>query len=306
MGDLRVLQLLETVLGSAKRTSGENYSFYCPFCNHRKRKLEIHISTYRWNCWTCNSKGRNLFTLFKKIGASQSQINALSEIVGNNKKISFNPKETKSSINLPPEFTPLWKGSNSLDYKHAMHYLKKRGLTCDDIIKYRIGYCANGPYKSMIIVPSYDSEGQLNYFVARKFYDIEGGMKYKNPPISKNVICFDHLINWSMPITLVEGMFDAMAVRRNTIPLLGKVMSKKLREKLAVSSSNKVYIALDDDALKESLQIAEFLIKQGKNTYLIELPGKDPSEIGFEKFIGLLDNATELSFSEMMKYRLQT
>ena len=42
----------------------------------------------------------------------------------------------------------------------------------------------------------------------------EEKFKYKNPPVSKNVIMFENQVNWKEPITLVEGVFDAMAVKK--------------------------------------------------------------------------------------------
>ena len=48
--------------------------------------------------------------------------------------------------------------------------------------------------------------GKLNYFVGRDFY--ASTLKYKNPPIPKDVIGFDLYVNWSLPIILVEGVFD--------------------------------------------------------------------------------------------------
>ena len=85
-------------------------------------------------------------------------------------------------------------------------FLHNRGLTYKDILKYGIGYCSEGLYGNRVIVPAYDSDGQLNYFVGRDFYNSK--MKYKNPPIPKDVIGFDLYINWDEPIVLCEGVFD--------------------------------------------------------------------------------------------------
>ena len=99
-----------------------------------------------------------------------------------------------------------------------------RGIRPADIVKYNIGYCEGGEYSNRIIIPSYDSEGVLNYFVSRAIYD--GPMKYKNPKVSKDVIGFDLFINWKEPIVLCEGVFDAITIRRNAIPLFGKTIQK--------------------------------------------------------------------------------
>jgi hypothetical protein len=42
----------------------------------------------------------------------------------------------------------------------------------------------------------------------------------------KNIIGFENMINWNVPIVLCEGAFDAIAIKRNAIPLFGKNISK--------------------------------------------------------------------------------
>ena len=39
----RLLELLESVLGKSKKTSGDNYAFFSPFVDHYKPKLEVNI-----------------------------------------------------------------------------------------------------------------------------------------------------------------------------------------------------------------------------------------------------------------------
>ena len=78
---MSLLSLLESVIGRSKKTSGNNVSFKCPLCNHYKHKLEVDLSSQYWHCWVCNSKGRKLYTLFKKINATISQLKDLSKFV---------------------------------------------------------------------------------------------------------------------------------------------------------------------------------------------------------------------------------
>jgi len=51
-------------------------------------------------------------------------------------------------------------------------------------LKYSIGYCESGKYKNRIILPSYNENGELNYFTARDFYDYSN-KKYLNPTFDK-------------------------------------------------------------------------------------------------------------------------
>ena len=70
-----LLVLLESVLGKGQNTSKGNVSFFCPFCHHHKRKLEIQLETNEksenpWHCWTCppenNTKGKTISSLLQK------------------------------------------------------------------------------------------------------------------------------------------------------------------------------------------------------------------------------------------------
>jgi len=70
--------------------------------------------------------------------------------------------------------------------------------------------------------------------------------------------------------------------------------------KLVHSEVKTVYLALDNDAFKSSIKYAQQLINLGKDVYLIELNGKDPSEIGFENMTKYLHTAKQLTFSELL------
>ena len=156
----------------------------------------------------------------------------------------------------------------------------------------------------MVVIPSYDENGTLNYFSARSF-DKNSSRKYKNPQISRNIIPFEFYINWDSPLILCEGVFDALAIKRNVIPLLGKNISKELMKKIVTSSIQKIYIALDKDAIKEALGFCENLLNQGKKVYLVELQDKDPGEMGFVNFTNLIQQTPKLTFSKLFEKKLQ-
>jgi DNA primase len=204
---------------------------------------------------------------------------------------------------LPTEYNPLWISKKTPDYRNALHYLTNRGITIFDIIKYRIGYCEAGEYSGKIIIPSYDAAGQLNYFVSRAFYKSDS-QKHKNPKVSKDIIGFDMLINWSQPIVLCEGSFDAIAVKRNAIPLFGKIIQPALQKKIIEQRVKDIYICLDADAIKKALDIAERFMGEGLNVYLIELNLSDASELGFKKINEIINNTDVLTFERLMQIKM--
>jgi DNA primase len=299
---------LNSVLGNGKKTSKGNFAYHCPFCNHHKPKLEVNLSEsekgeHPWHCWVCDKRGKSLIKLFRLIEAPNDKITEIKSLVkytsGN-----FEIIVTDKKVELPKEFKSLTIEDNSIEYKHAISYLKRRNITPNDIIKYNIGYCESGAYSNCIIIPSYDKDGILNYFTARNF-NKNSTLKYKNPDVSRDIIPFELFINWNLPIVICEGPFDALAIKRNVIPLLGKNIQKNLRKKLVTSKVQKIYIALDKDAIKQALSFCEELINEGKEVYLVDMQEKDPSEMGFENFTKLIQTTVPLTFSDLFEKKLQ-
>jgi len=122
--------------------------------------------------------------------------------------------------------------------------------------------------------------------------------------MSKDTVCFEMFINWNEPIVLCEGVFDAIAIRNNVIPLLGKFPSKTLLKKLAEKQPKKIYVALDNDAKKDAIKLVKFLMDSGIETYLLEMVDKDPSELGFKRFWKIAEQTKLSKFSDIIKGRL--
>ena len=303
-----IITTLSNALGSYSNLRGNELAFYCPFCNHHKQKLQVNTETQKWHCWTCNSGGKKLTSLLKKLDVDRKTISIIREIYGDS---NYNPQledaDTKVYISLPKEFISLNespKGFNP-EYKHAIHYLSERGIGIKEIIKYNIGYCKEGLYSRRVIIPSYDINGQLNYFVSRSYYS-EEKMKYKNPPISKNIICFDSQVNWNEPIILCEGVFDAITIKRNAIPLLGKFPSKLLVEKIFMSGITDIIISLDNDAINEALKAAEYFRKNGIHVKMMYLKDKDAADMGYQKFYEELKKTKEFSSEELLLNKINS
>lgn len=303
-----LVSTLNSVLGVGKSTSKGNYAYHCPFCNHHKPKLEINLNETdngenKWHCWVCDKRGKSIVKLFQLINAPKDKILEVKTITKYTSG-KFEIKEVDKRVELPEEFVSLSTPDNNIEYKHAISYLKRRQITLNDILKYNIGYCVNGKYSNCIVIPSYDKDGKLNYFTARNF-DKNSSVKYKNPDVSRDIIPFELFINWNLPIILCEGPFDALAIKRNVIPLLGKNIQKSLKKKLVKSEVRKIYIALDKDAIKQALTFCEELINEGKEVYLVEMNGKDPSEMGFENFTNLIQTVQPLTFSNLFEKKLE-
>ena len=300
-----LLGSIENILGKSHKRARDNYAFHCPFCNHRKPKLEINMATNEegknfWECWVCQTRGQSIRSLLRQLKTPREQA---AEILKYLPKGSYIEYKGLSIVELPKEYQSLYSASTtSVVANLVKKYLYERGLTDNDFIKYGIGYTTTGEYGGRVIIPSYSESGSLNFFVARSY---DGNyFKYKNPEVSKDIIFFENLINWNQPIILCEGVFDAMAIKRNAIPILGKSISDSLYKKIITNNVKDIYVSLDTDARDQALQIAEKFLNQGKRVFLVDLPDKDPSEMGFKAFTEHIQNAEELDLSGIMMHKL--
>ncbi len=304
----QIVDLLNELLNQTARLrkGGMQAVYFCPCCNHYKRKLEINLETGQWHCWTCNIKGSFLGSFLSKLKAPKSYRERLLKLTGDLRLVRQNVSKTKySEVQLPNEFHPLSKPIASIEYRNALAYLKRRRILREDILRYNIGYCEEGEYANHIIIPSYDAKGELNFFMGRRYYDTEGTIPHKKPEVSMDIVGFELFINYGEPLNFCEGMFDAIAIRNNAVPLFGKYPSPTLRERMIINGTKQVNMILDDDAMTDSIKNCQMMWELGIEVRLVKLKGKDPSKIGFEKTQQFIDNAKPFEFDDLLAHSLQ-
>lgn len=299
------ISIVEKYLGVGDKKKGSNYAFFCPFCPtmHKKKKLEVNLDSGKWNCWVCHTKGTSIDYLLYLLKADKEDTKyfrtkprASTLAVGN---------EVEEIVRLPNNFVPFTCTETELDVKVLYNKVRERNLTDDDIRRFNLGYLDSYSIRNNIVIPSYDSKGNLNYYIQK---NLRTGA-YINPSISKNIIFLEFLINWSEDIILVEGFFDAVAVQRNASPLLGKILSSKWKLKIIDSESQNFYVCLDG-GLQEQQDINEicgFISSVGKKAFKVKLPlGEDPSSIGKKevwKYIRDAEPYSEDTFLNELKAR---
>ena len=256
-----VFEILEDIFGDYKNHNDYRcqVSFDCPVCSYDiknlergdgKGNLEVNYRYGVYKCWVCaetHETHGSIFKLIKKYGTPK-QLKKYELLRPDDTEDST--KRVYKQVRLPKEFIPFKDASMGLkltpQYKQALAYIKKRNITDLMLQIYNIGFCYNGLYENRIIIPSYDEEKRLNYFVARSYLS-KTKLKYKNPEAQKEIIIFnEHLINWDETIYIVEGAFDSIFIP-NAIPMLGKFMSDHLFKKL-YENAKKIVIVLDPDA----------------------------------------------------------
>lgn len=303
MSNNKLLTVLSKYLGVPDEYNNSERYYFCPLCHHHNKKLAVNISTGFWHCWVCEASGKKLYNLLYKIGASKEDLFEISNVyhydyVAPKKNVNHELVQ----INLPPEYIPLYNIQSSFKYDKAVSYLKYRNITKYDILKYNIGYCEYGQFGNRIIIPSYNINQSLNYYVGRSFFNDD--FKYLLPNINKDIIFFENLIDWNYPITLVEGVFDAIAAKRNAIPLLGKYLFSQLKTKI-LKFETPVYICLDKDARKSQYKICNELYKDGIDVFWVELNEKDPSLIGYNSFKEYLKRSTKITPNFLIKKKME-
>ena len=302
-----VINILNDVLGVGTPMKNDEQAHHCPFCHHHKKKLQVNLKTQYWHCWVCDAKGRKIQRLLKRLHVDSRRLKKLYEIYGDDYVVyTKDTEDEKVELRLPIEFKSLLKVPKGINpvYRKALKYAEDRGITKEDITKYNIGYCDGGMYSNRIIIPSYDLDNRLNYFIARSVHP-EEKFKYKNPPVSKNVIMFENQINWDEPITLVEGVFDAMAVERNSIPILGKFIPTKLNEAIFKNGVKDINIFLDEDAQQQALRYTMQFSNQGITTKNIKPTDKDASDMGFTEVNNKLKESKQTGFSDIISQKLK-
>ena len=301
-----IINILDDILGVGTSLKGDEQAHHCPFCHHHKKKLQINLNTQQWHCWVCDAKGKKIQTLLKRLHVDSKRIRKVFEIYGDDYIVSTTTEEEKVELRLPSEFKSLLvkpKGLNPL-YRKVVQYAKDRGLTKEDIIRYNIGYCDTGMYSNRIIIPSYDGDNRLNYFIARSVFS-EEKFKYKNPPVSKNVTIFENQINWNEPITLCEGVFDAMSIKRNAIPLLGKFIPKTLMDSIYKKGIKEIKIILDKDAQSQALYYVNYFMNNGITVTNVLPTEKDAGEMGFSKVNQKLKDTKKTAFEDVVLQKLE-
>ena len=261
-----IFGILKDVLGIPRKKNNhkQQYSFDCPTCSAEKGEydgdgkgnLEVNLSDGVFNCWACgeiNGTKGSLKKLFRRF-ATRQQISKLKSIGYDLDYLNSNSKKKNiiEDLTLPTHYLTFEESNpKSLIYKQAWNYLtKSRGLTKDIIDKYKIGYTVGGKYDSRIVIPSYDINDELNYWVGRTY--VNQKPKYLNPDSDKEVIIFNECcLNWDSDIYLVEGPFDHIVVH-NSVPLLGKKISDKLMSSLYNKANGNIIVLLDDDCWKDA------------------------------------------------------
>jgi len=283
-------KVLYDVLGHSI-ASGSETLYKCPVCQHHKFKLSINFDKNAFKCWVCDYRGRSIRRIVRRFG-NYIHLQRWDATVGRielERFLDFFEEPTNEAplaIDLPAGFKTLTSRHKPATAMYAYRYLRNRGISDEDILRWKMGYCFDGVYRNRIIIPSFNENGQVNYFIARSYSG--DYYKYKNPKASKNVIFNELSVDWESDLVLVEGVFDAV-VAGNAVPILGSTMrsdSKLLQ--MIVMNDTPVYVALDSDAIEKENRIIQMLLSYDIELYKVNTSGYEdvgamPKEIFLQR-----------------------
>ena len=270
-----IYNILCVFLGESKQgfysEDVEQYQFNCCRCaednggiSDGKHNLEVLLSTtkgLKYHCWKCGDTDGmmgSLGSLIKKYGGNELYNDFKNEISSIKRGLAYDitlfdeksPIIDETLIKLPKSYKKI--DLSTLKYKKLTDFINSRGITQEIIDRYNIGYTQwnddDWTMRSMVIIPSYDSFGDLNFYVGRD-YSGRGKLKYRNCDADKKKIIFqENLIDWDSDVYLVEGAIDCLMVP-NSISLLGKSLLRdsELYSALVKKANGNIVICLDAD-----------------------------------------------------------
>ena len=306
------IDVLECIFGeSTLANSGKNISVICSVCktdsksSSKKRKLSICLEKGIYHCWVCEAKGHNI----AKFAIRNTFVNKV-DIATLNDLFSFDDnkeeKEPEYILRLPDDFCLLVNATGRLG-SIANSYLHKRGLTQNDLLRYKIGISGEYEFNNRVIFPSFCEDMKLNYFLSRT-YDDNQFRKYKNCKIQRKDIIFnEHLIEWDRQVVLVEGVFDAIKAGDNSIPMLGSWIDESHHIfKKIVHERTPVVLGLDPDAMEKTMKIAKNFNQYGIDVRITQHEGKDFGDMTKDEANYYIQSAQKYELTDRIGYLIQS
>jgi len=306
----------------------EQLQVNCPHCQEReglgypdgKFNLEINTAKRVFRCWKCDEPKftGSLGRLVRLFGTSidYDLYKSYAAIYPDYGEYDDDEEREYVAVKLPEEMVLFSEMdvTNSEHFEAYNYLINDRKISRDILLRYRLGFCTTGRYAKRIIVPSYDINGEINYFVGRTYDPTEKKRKYDNPKSDKDLIIFNEgFINWDSTVYLVEGAFEMLTFPVNIIPMLGKTLSTTLFLKLKEFKPD-VVILLDPDAYKDSIelyyQLHTIYVGCEERVKLVKLPTNDDLDElrrnhGIDAVIKALRTARGLTVDDYFIKRLQ-
>lgn len=235
---------------TVEKEADSEYIIFCPFhSNHRTPAGEINKYTGLFFCFSCSKtadlielvmhfSGRTYFESIRFIKSKETETDIVSDIVSKlvdkEEFIEFD-ESIISRLN-----------TQALSSGKSIEYFKKRKITKESVIKFKLGFSEN---QNMVTIPIYNHDNICVGFVARS---IEGKDFKNTPGLPKSKVLFNlNKVKTASRVYVVESSFDAIRLDQVGLPAvatLGANVSSKQIELLKKYFSDIVLIADNDEA----------------------------------------------------------
>ena len=283
------IEILSRVLGTCTLDrKGINAAFRCPDCgDSKKQKLVVRIDTGQYHCWVCDARGASVAKILRR--TSPEAAARWERVTGSHQRRFLDEIIELPKVEVPGGFRLLAESLDSFDpdTRACIDYVHARGLGIREMWYFRLGYVKRGKLSRRIIMPSFDSEGKINYWTARAIDDKIFG-KYVNPPVPRGEFIFNEInLDWRKELTLVEGPFDLTKCDNNATAILGSNMSRKSALFQAIASNRTpTILALDSDMPEKQHKWAKSLSEFDVPVKILDLgKRKDVGEMSKQEFL---------------------
>jgi hypothetical protein len=257
-------------------TRSDEIRLCCPFCSSRgetpdrRFRLGINIAQGMGHCFNCGWR-------------SQNAVQRLLDYLGMKEQYHQSPQNGASSngsISLPAGFSVVGTVGDELD-QLALQYLLKRGISRQQIVRYKVGATFVGNYAYRVVFPLWYN-GKLQGFVARDIAGREprylsGGRKALfNPRPAETLI-------------LAEGVFKALRIERvlnrPVSATLGKELTDYQLEQLQALGVGHVVLWPDPDRAGRQgcIRSAELLRENGFDVSVVWPVSKPADEVSLDE-----------------------
>lgn len=283
----------------------ENITVRCPFCNDsrlEKKKLSIRLTDDVNHCWVCGWSARSLLPLVRKFAPEKIEEYKIFNPFLNDKRIEI---DVDVPLTLPSDFQLLAAVKGDPYAEYLMNYLKTRGIGIREMWRWKIGYSRHEKWVNRVIIPSYDRDGNLNFFTGRIVTN-QNFRKYENCDTKRTEVIFDEMnVDWKKELVLVEGPFDLMKCRMNATCILGSSISEDsiLHDKILYHGTP-IILMLDSDMKDKMIFLAKRFISYGIQVKCIFLDEKDPGQMLPSAVLDSVKKAKILTEYDLMKLKL--
>ena len=303
---IRVSNILDDI-GLTYKDVGKNHIVSCWFHKENKPSMAIHKETGVFYCFSCKRSG-NLFSFLKQhldiVGIEAlkylSKFYDVKKDAAEKRIRSFKEETIKprSKCNLTaryivemPKYSPF-----------RFHpYLAKRGITTKEIQEWGMGLVDNVQpikkfegYRNWILIPIYQNKILRNYFLRSPF---GSGKIYGTYSMKDIVFGYDHANDFSKPLYIVEGIFDAIMLRRTGVQVIESLTNRLFEEKYnLLKPYSKIIIVPDNDEPGLGLILDALVLVKDKSVKVCNVPygKKDTGECNLEELYQVINSERDI------------